>query len=89
MRPKKLLTGLFIGLSVLTLTACNSLTVREQAAPIQQNLLRKFDTLPPHTGTTGADVLRTMILWASDYNECAATHNALVDVLLHAGQPEP
>ena len=55
--------------------------MREQAKPIQQNLLTKCEELPTHDGTTGSEILQTMILWATQYNECSETHNALVDVI--------
>jgi hypothetical protein len=30
---------------------------------------------------TGAEVLRTMVSWAREYNECSARHNALVKAI--------
>lgn len=49
--------------------------------PIQENLLAKCPELSKHEGTTGAMVLTTLVDWASTYNECAARHNQLVDVV--------
>lgn len=34
-----------------------------------------------HEGKTGAMILQTMVTWAGQYNECAARHNALSDVV--------
>lgn len=51
----------------------------EQPKPIQQNLLAKCPPLSKHEGTTGAAVIRTMTLWAAEYNECANRHNLLVE----------
>lgn len=66
---------------LILLTACSSLNVRAQAEPIQQNLLTKCEPLSEHEGTTGAMVLTTMLRWASEYNDCAARHNGLVDAV--------
>jgi hypothetical protein len=69
-----------------TLTSCAQLKVQEQVKPIQANLLAKCPQLTKHEGTTGAMVIQTMISWASQYNDCAAKHNALVDVVSKEGK---
>jgi hypothetical protein len=81
MKPKRSLIGLCIALSALMLTACASSKPPAQAKPLQASLLTPCQPLPPHQGTTGADVLRTMTLWAGEFNECAERHNALVQAL--------
>jgi hypothetical protein len=48
---------------------------------IQQDLLVPCPDLSKHEGVTGADVLRTMVSWAREYNECSARHNALVKAI--------
>ena len=63
------------------LTGCSSLNVQEQVKPTQANLLKKCQELSKHEGTTGKMVLLTLTNWASEYNECAARHNSLVDVV--------
>lgn len=55
--------------------------MQEQVQPIQANLLTKCTELTKHEGTKGADVLLTLTTWASEYNECAARHNGLVDAV--------
>lgn len=55
--------------------------MREPVKPIQANLLVKCPELSKHEGTTGSMVLITLTNWASEYNECAARHNALVDAV--------
>ena len=55
--------------------------MQEQVAPTQANLLTKCPELTKHEGTTGKMVLLTMTTWATEYNECAARHNELVDVI--------
>jgi hypothetical protein len=81
MSASKLWIVLFIGTNVLMLTACSSLKVQEQAAPIQANLLAKCEPLTEHEGKTGSMVLLTLTRWATEYNECAARHNGLVDAI--------
>jgi hypothetical protein len=55
--------------------------VRQEAKPIQQNLLTKCPPLTKHNGTNGVMVLNTLTRWAAEYNECAARHNGLVDAV--------
>ena len=55
--------------------------MREPVKPIQANLLKKCPELSKHEGTTGAMVLITLTNWATEYNECAARHAALVDAV--------
>ena len=80
------LTALFIVMSVSTLTGCSLLSVQEKVNPIQANLLEKCPELSKHEGTTGKDVLYTLTNWATEYNECAARHNQLVDVVKDQGK---
>ena len=60
--------------------------MREPVKPIQANLLEKCPELSKHEGTTGKDVLFTLTNWASEYNECAARHGALVDAVKDQGK---
>ena len=80
------LTALFTVMSVLMLTGCSLLSVQEKVNPIQANLLEKCPELSKHEGTTGKDVLYTLTNWATEYNECAARHNQLVDVVTDQGK---
>ena len=60
--------------------------MQEKVSPIQANLLEKCPELSKHEGTTGKDVLYTLTNWATEYNECAARHNQLVDVVNDQGK---
>jgi hypothetical protein len=64
-------------MSVWTTTGCVSL----KPPVIQQDLLVPCPDLSKHEGVTGAEVLRTMVSWAREYNECSARHNALVKAI--------
>lgn len=77
----RLWIALFIATSASMTTACTSLKVQEQAAPIQENLLAKCEPLTKHEGKNGSMVLLTLTRWATEYNECAARHNGLVDAI--------
>ena len=78
MKQKRLLSGLFIAMFVWTLTGCAILTPPRVA---QQNLLVECPELPDLPGTTGADVLSTMIKWGGLYLECKTRHAALIDAV--------
>ena len=80
------LTALFIAMNALILTGCSLLSVQEKVNPIQANLLETCPELSKHEGTTGKDVLYTLTNWATEYNECAARHNQLVDVVKDQGK---
>lgn len=80
------LTALFIVMSALIMTGCSLWNVQEPVKPIQANLLEKCPELSKHEGTTGKDVLYTLTNWATEYNECAARHNQLVDVVNDQGK---
>ena len=80
------LTVLCIVMSALIMTGCSWLNVQEKVNPIQANLLEKCPELSKHEGTTGKDVLYTLTNWATEYNECAARHNQLVDVVNDQGK---
>lgn len=65
------------------LSGCSSLTTKEvNKTPIQENLLVKCEEqLDAVTGTTGKDAFLALKNDAVQYNECAARHNALVDII--------
>ena len=77
----KLIRWMLLSNIMLLLFGCASLSQPEQVSPIQSNLLTKCAELTKHEGTTGAMVLSTMVRWATEYNECAARHNNLVDAV--------
>lgn len=75
--------GKLLTLSILlsSVTGCFWSTAPELVKPYQQNLLKKCPELSKHDGTTGKDVLATLLNWADEYNDCAVRHNGLVDAV--------
>ena len=81
---KKSLIALSIGIFASMMTGCAWLKQPELVPPLQANLLRKCpEFLSEHTGSTGAAALGTLTRWPSEYNDCAARHNGLVDALVN------
>lgn len=60
--------------------------MQEPVKPMQANLLEKCPELSKHEGKTGKDIIYTLTTWASEYNECAARHNQLVDAVKEQGK---
>lgn len=90
---RKLLNILLI---VLALCACAD-KVHVQQQTEQQNLLVRCTTdtpIPERNGvdtngkpaSTGADMMRALLLWQDVYNDCAGTHDKLVDSILEQKQ---
>jgi hypothetical protein len=68
------------------LTGCATSTPPQLAAPpIPASLMQPCPPLVPLTGTTGADVARTMVNWGKAYNACADGKSALVNALKQGG----
>lgn len=91
---KKVIAVLLIA---LTLVACTPKVVHVEQQTEQQNLIVRCTTdtpIPERNGidvngkpaSTGADMMRALLLWQDVYNECAGTHDKLVDSIL--GQKE-
>lgn len=78
MRKLQLSSALFIVILASILTACGSQT---RPKVEQVNLLVKCEDLPDVTGTTGAEVLSTLITWGGMYRECQLRHNSLVQAI--------
>lgn len=83
--------SLIVALCVIMLSACSN-TVENRPIIEQQNLLQKCtsDTPIPTQFVldsegkrvyNGKELFRVLMEWQSVYNECAVTHNTLVDTI--------
>ncbi|AQW88685.1 hypothetical protein FDH34_gp160 [Serratia phage BF] len=92
MRKIKLFLMVLVLLMTVLLSACSTIPVQTKPIIEQQSLLKKCTTDTPlptqfvldekgQPVYTGQELYKTLRDWQTVYNDCASTHNKLVDTI--------